>query len=583
MNNTFDKSKVRVLVVDDEPSLREMIQTSLKEDGWSVEVSENGKQALEKISQSPFHIVLSDIQMPEMTGIELLEATKKVHSHIEFVIMTSNATLDTAIKALKAGAYDYLHKPFEDISVVPKKMTQVAEKILLRQQNNELLKRLKKASQDLKRLFDFTSSLNGILDEEALCKAVLAGLPQVFQQPDLRAVWLTEENQKWVKRGMIPAEDSFQISPDLKDPSELLSRTINGRSLRLQKFPREGNSKHQLIFEDLGNSMSDILLEEVLTCYSKVEMHQDILSMANRDGLTRLYNHRYFQDRIRQELATVQRQNAQMSLILMDVDHFKHYNDSNGHPAGDKLLKELARILDPEEGKRVSDITARYGGEEFVMLLPFTPYDGALIKAERIRKAVEEFEFENREKQPLKKVTLSIGVATFPDHAKLPMDLIEAADQSLYQAKHGGRNRVVGFADILSGVLKKDETPTPEKKPSLEKKSEEGGIIVPPPPPEVTGDKATLASVLESSDKAEVEVQLIPVEEEPAEEAPEEIQEFDINTFISSIDSAIEDAKKKELPAIETVPFGEEEKKTEPAESTETNESLRKSDGNSSS
>ncbi|MBN8554914.1 MAG: diguanylate cyclase [Deltaproteobacteria bacterium] len=574
MINTFDKSKVRILIVDDEPSLRELIQTALKEDGWSVDTAENGKLAFEKISQSPFHIVLSDIQMPEMTGIELLEAAKKSHPHIEFVIMTSNATLDTAVKALKAGAYDYLNKPFEDILVVPKKMTHVAEKILLRQQNAELLKRLKKASQDLKRLFDFTSSLNGILDEEALQKAVLAGLPQVFQQPDVRAVWFAEENQKWVKRGMIPADDSFQITPEFKDPSELLERTVNGRILRLQKFPREGNPKHQFIFEDLGNSISDIFLEEVLTCYSKVEMHQDILSMANRDGLTRLYNHRYFQDRIRQELATVQRQNAQMSLILMDVDHFKNYNDSNGHPAGDKILKQLALILDPEEGKRVSDITARYGGEEFVMLLPFTPYDGALIKAERIRKAVEDFEFDHREKQPLKKVTLSIGVATYPDHAKLPVDLIEAADQSLYQAKHGGRNRVVGFADILSGVLKKVE---PRE-----------SITVPPPLPESTGGKPTLASVLETADKPEAEAPLISVEEEIVEmelpEPVEEVQEFDINTFISSIDSAIEDAKKKEIPNIETVPFGDKEPEveSEPTSPEELEKSLRKSDGNPS-
>lgn len=164
----FEKSRVRVLVVDDEDSIRNMLGITLKEDGWTVELAENGKLGLEALQRASFHIVISDIQMPEMTGIQLLEAAKAKSPNTEFIIMTSNATLETAMQAIKLGAYDYLTKPFENLSVVSKKMAQVAEKILLRQQNNELLKRLRKASQDLKLLFEITSQLNGVLDEKAL-------------------------------------------------------------------------------------------------------------------------------------------------------------------------------------------------------------------------------------------------------------------------------------------------------------------------------------------------------------------------------------------------------------------------------
>src|SRR5262249_35219296 len=154
---------------------------TLKEDGWSVELAANGKLGLEALSKAAFHIVISDIQMPEMSGIQLLEACKQKHPMTEFIVMTSNATLETAMQAIKLGAYDYVTKPFEDLSVVPKKMGQVAEKILLRQQNAILLKRLKKASQDLKLLFEFTSQLNGVLDEKAFQEVVMTWLPKLFE------------------------------------------------------------------------------------------------------------------------------------------------------------------------------------------------------------------------------------------------------------------------------------------------------------------------------------------------------------------------------------------------------------------
>jgi diguanylate cyclase (GGDEF)-like protein len=175
---------------------------------------------------------------------------------------------------------------------------------------------------------------------------------------------------------------------------------------------------------------------------------QKLQQLALRDGLTDLYNHRYLQEALDAELSRARRHGHCVSLLFIDVDHFKAYNDANGHPAGDRLLRRLADVLvgGRESGlptqARCSDIVARYGGEEFVMVLPETALEGCRIKAERVRRTVEEYAFDKREAQPGGTLTISIGCAVFPDHARDKRTLIDAADKQLYRAKHLGRNRV---------------------------------------------------------------------------------------------------------------------------------------------
>ncbi len=172
--------------------------------------------------------------------------------------------------------------------------------------------------------------------------------------------------------------------------------------------------------------------------------------LALRDGLTGLYNHRFFQEALEAELARCSRHSRTAGLIFLDVDHFKNYNDLHGHVAGDDLLRSLARIIsntgdDPEiriRG-RLSDIAARYGGEEFVIILPEADKAGTAVRAERVRKQVEEYPFPGREQQPGGRLTVSIGVASFPGDALTKRELIEAADNALLKAKRAGRNRVV--------------------------------------------------------------------------------------------------------------------------------------------
>lgn len=162
-------------------------------------------------------------------------------------------------------------------------------------------------------------------------------------------------------------------------------------------------------------------------------------SESQSDSLTGLFNMRYFRLQLVDEFSRSQRYNRPITLLMIDVDHFKAYNDRNGHPAGDIVLKEVSRIL--VRNVRGTDIVARYGGEEFVVLLPETPLDAGASVAEKIRKATEEHYFPFAGNQGSDRVTLSVGVASYPDvQVTSDQDLIEASDKALYAAKKSGRN-----------------------------------------------------------------------------------------------------------------------------------------------
>lgn len=161
---------------------------------------------------------------------------------------------------------------------------------------------------------------------------------------------------------------------------------------------------------------------------------------AERDTMTGLYNKAYLYNFLPEALARCQAMHQKISLLMIDIDHFKNYNDTNGHPAGDKVLIRTAQLL--QASVRDHDVCVRFGGEEFIVVLPNSSTDRAYQIAERLRQSVERIDFEHGEHQPLGRVTISIGLATFPDHALSMETLIERADKSLYQSKNSGRNRV---------------------------------------------------------------------------------------------------------------------------------------------
>lgn len=172
-----------------------------------------------------------------------------------------------------------------------------------------------------------------------------------------------------------------------------------------------------------------------------VKRRNDALkSMAVTDGLTGIFNQRYFKDELARMLKIAERYGRSVAVIIADIDHFKHYNDSNGHVQGDLALKKVAGVF--ASNVREVDLAARYGGEEFVVMLPETTLDQAMVVAERIRSGVEAQIIPFEETQPEGSLTVSMGVAVYPDDASDPVSLLDAADKALYSAKESGRNRV---------------------------------------------------------------------------------------------------------------------------------------------
>jgi diguanylate cyclase (GGDEF)-like protein len=180
--------------------------------------------------------------------------------------------------------------------------------------------------------------------------------------------------------------------------------------------------------------------ESVSLALANLRLRETLRMQSIRDPLTTLFNRRYMEEFFDREMKRATRSQRPIGVILCDLDHFKRYNDTFGHDAGDTLLKETAALL--RNLVRGDDIACRYGGEEFLLLMPDASIEITCRRAESLRNTVANLHVEHLG-QPLGPVTLSAGVAIFPDHGQTTGSLLRAADQALYSAKHSGRNRVV--------------------------------------------------------------------------------------------------------------------------------------------
>lgn len=240
----------------------------------------------------------------------------------------------------------------------------------------------------------------------------------------------------------------FYIERSIRTPIEKLSRGIhNLDTLKWEKITIEDRSEIGE-FATEYNKMIDRLKSAYEELEEKVsertaelkEANDNLNILAITDGLTGAYNQRYFYEKLGSELERSERYNHPASLMIADVDDFKHYNDKYGHLAGDKVLRDVAECF--RKGIRTVDIFARYGGEEFAVLMPETDLDAAEIIAERVRNIIEEEPFPDRASQPKGKITVSIGLASYSHGADTPKNLVKKADESMYKAKSFGKNRV---------------------------------------------------------------------------------------------------------------------------------------------
>ncbi len=216
---------------------------------------------------------------------------------------------------------------------------------------------------------------------------------------------------------------------------------------------------------------------------------QNVLERAQKDSLTRLYNHGHFQESLRNEIERAKRYNYPVSLVMLDIDHFKKFNDNYGHQTGDMVLKQTALVL--TAGVRVTDMAARYGGEEFALLLPQTNHEHAMDLATRMCAGVGRKVTVTGPKGERLGVTASFGVATFPDHAQSAAEVVSIADEALYYSKRSGRNQVRSAIEILALPQEQREA---IKQKSGDTKS---GTTIPPtapPPTFVRNDSAVRAA-----------------------------------------------------------------------------------------
>jgi diguanylate cyclase (GGDEF)-like protein len=171
----------------------------------------------------------------------------------------------------------------------------------------------------------------------------------------------------------------------------------------------------------------------------ELRLFQETQASVYRDELTGLFNYRYFREHLPREIERNDRHDNSLSLLMIDIDDFKRYNDTHGHLAGNRALVALAELI--EEAIRASDVAVRYGGEEFVVMLPYTSKADSVIVSERIRQRVENHEFS------AESLTVSLGIAAYPGDSRNPDDLVQKADSAMYMAKSRGKNQVCLYGD----------------------------------------------------------------------------------------------------------------------------------------
>ncbi|SHJ22995.1 diguanylate cyclase [Desulfofundulus thermosubterraneus] len=238
---------------------------------------------------------------------------------------------------------------------------------------------------------------------------------------------------------VLPGMDGFEVcrhlkeNPGLKDTPVVFITSRQGREDKIRGLECGADD---FLFKPVDKRE---LLIRTRSLLRRKQLMDTLVHQASRDPLTGLYNRRQLALDLQRELSRARRYSISLALIMADVDFFKNYNDTNGHLAGDEVLRQLAALL--VSNTRDADTVYRYGGEEFIILLPQTEPAGAVTVAEKLRRKVEKHSFPHGEKQPGGRLTISLGVAVYPDHARDAEGLILAADRALYRAKKEGRNR----------------------------------------------------------------------------------------------------------------------------------------------
>ncbi len=449
----------KILIVDDELFFRKLYCDLLLEEGYRVDVCDNGDEAIALMSQREFDLIVTDMVMPGRSGLEVLHAARALSQPPEVILVTGHASLESAIDALKNGARDYLVKPFN-----PDELKHLVRNCLEQRQllteNDHLQRQIQ--------LFHIGQSLSSLIDLERLIPQALNVL--------LREMNTTVGCAFSLKDGVEPTLTELRDLPGefAEELIEVLLPYFDGQAgfsqpsedataalLKLKQYRqqvwvlplRDGDIlKGGIVLCDVVKEFSDpslltdlrYLCDQISLGFANACRYNNAQEMMYTDDLTGLYNHRYLQVSLNREMRRAHRYGLKFSLLFLDLDRFKEINDHYGHLAGSAALQEVGHLL--VDCVREVDTLFRFGGDEFAAILVETDDATARIVAERIRKVIEGHAF-LADQGNSSYVTVTAGFATFPTDATEKKGLLELADQAMYAGKTT-RNVICGVVDI---------------------------------------------------------------------------------------------------------------------------------------
>ena len=470
-----------ILVVDDDRAVREFLVDALR-GRYAVTSAASAEDAIELIGKRDFDLVITDLVLPGETGLAVLACAKSRDEFAEVLMITGNATLDSATAAINNGAGSYLLKPF----AIPDLLCRVEKMMAMRAFHLRSLKLMKDSElvapdalghvDDLASLYHFTRKLMLTLEisevmritlEEANAKAdakfctievclpdykEIHSMPQTGEagKADLDAAFAENWSGAFVgipkerfQSGAVPhyiykgrqGEFGAAACKCLNFPLIVTGKTIGSLTVW---------SAANADIDERRNRYLHILTSFISPVIEHVYLDQQVRSQAKTDGLTGIANHRYFYESLEREIARANRKKSAFALLLADIDDFKAINDTYGHQVGDAVIVDLAKRV--TENVRSGDVVARYGGEEFGVILPESDLSGAIALSNRVCESISKTPYAGaKRKIPY---TASFGLAHYDGNKPITKDdLILLADQALYKSKKEGKNRVT-VADI---------------------------------------------------------------------------------------------------------------------------------------
>ncbi len=449
----------RVLIVDDIPINIKLLETRLMAEYFTVLSATNGLDALEICATQEVDIILLDVMMPGMDGFEVcrrLKADPKTH-HIPVVMVTALDQPTDRIAGLEAGADEFLSKPIDAVQLIARVKSLVRLKVLTDELRARAATGQQIANENSMRVMD-SISVDGssvlIVDtdmqhaERLKQDIALKHNVDILEDPSQAVVCLAEKNYELIILSMsLAGHDPLRVCSQIRTLEQ-------GRNVPIILVAEEANRAQVVRGLELG--VNDFIMRPVeqheLVARVRTQVRRfryaaelrdsvsNTMQLAIIDELTGLYNRRYFDRHLALMFSKAMQQGREMAVMMLDIDYFKHVNDTYGHEAGDDILVEFAARI--QKNIRGIDLPCRYGGEEFVVLMPDTSQKDASNIGERVRGAVESAPFITSAGLSIN-ITVSAGLALNVSGIGDAKMLLKRADVALYQAKQAGRNRVV--------------------------------------------------------------------------------------------------------------------------------------------